>query len=63
MKKMLNEQQRRDAVRLQDPAWVRRYVRLMEYWQKEARKARAESGWLQDYIRKHHEPSFGVATL
>ena len=27
MKKKLQEQQRRDAVKLQDPAWVRRYVR------------------------------------
>ena len=62
MKKKLQEQQRRDAVKLQDPAWVRWYVRYLEHWQKEAREARAESRLLQEYIRKIYEPSFGAAT-
>jgi hypothetical protein len=61
-KKMLKNQYARDAVRIQDPVWQARYVRYLEYWQKEAREARAESRLLQEYIRKMYEPSFGAAT-
>ena len=62
MKKKLQEQQRRDVVKLQDPAWVRRYVRYLEHWQKEAREEGRVRMELQECIRKHYEPSFPAAS-
>ena len=61
-KKKLHEQKRKDAERLIDPTWVNRYVRHLERWQTKAREEGRVRVKLQNYVKKHHEPSFPAAT-